>query len=1332
MKSSISKKLGILFTVFTILIVVGIFTIPRLINLNNYSHLIVKTIEKATGGKITVGNISWGIANGIWLEVDEFSIADASAFPADVKLSRISASVSITPLLAKKVVLKKLLLESPEVRIRLEPRTGGDQRSVEELTSRSHKTETHSGDEGQPNASSSKTKVTKDNGSPTATTKPAGIHLPVEIEIEQLAVEIGRLELDDAVALPGQTLVHVFTDVNLTGTNLVPGQEMAFNLALRDKAPSGLGRLMIQGTFSGLTDILTLENPNLKLKAVLTSLNMEAIKPYLINSLLRKRLNGSLSMEINYQGDLNKNQRATGLIDLSRITYTDPSFWEASLPGQKTTLTYQVKFDPHDLAVEKIALKLGSLSLSARADVHSLDKDPVIKNAEVSYDLPLPHLIPLIPLKLLGKNAGVIRSILEGGGRITANNMILPEIRLTKLPATLTSLLVGIEMTAQIVDVSVRPTPKMPKIENITGTFQLANGIAQVKGLKTRIASVNLPEISAKITNLEEKPKIDAHLNGRFSMDGNADEKLAALLREIGVEKLVGAAEVDLAVALETARPEDFQLQGNLRLRDIQIKTVYTPAQLQGFNADITIKPNVANISQASTTVKLPTGATSHGRQFKLKLQGRVDGWRRKPAVTLQNLKTSPISLPLLASVVPWEKFEKSARAVKETLLSGGTVTVEDMALPKISLSKPPKNFAKLLPKVKFAASFVDLTVPLGSTQPKIEGITARVTLENNVLTANNVHAKLGPLSLSALNIHATNIADYPKVSLSAKGPLQVTATSDAKVEKLLMKHGLKSLSGSAVVDLSADFDLHKPKSWNANGSLVLNNVRAKTHPAAVFVDSLKGTVKYNRKKTTDIIAQDITARINQAPVRLSGKLIGIGTSKVTASARAYTKQLDLGHLTALLPALKDLKLRGMLDMDLDMHVPYNTLGKSRLKGTLKIGNASFQLAANDLIVDKGNTEIELNGSTAKIKTMTMHVNDQKVALSGQLSGFEEPKLNLLVTSRDLNLDRLLPHDKPEKPLPKPVKDKGGQTKDKPVPAKKVGTAELPPLAHKLTAVLQVKANQGQYKGLQFQKLKLNILYKHGVIESYYLNLGTGDSHIETKGSANLQDLDHIKFTVDPDVNALQIGKVAPLFGIDKLPLNGPMSLKGQLRGRTGNTKELLGSLDGHLNAEIGPGYLNKIGKVGEMLAKLFSTVHIRSIFSGRMFKDLSGKGIPFQTIKGQISFERGTLNLNKLHLGSDAMNVDGQGTIDLVNQKLNIIALLKPLVTVDKTLNLIPIVGKAAEHMTQIRMDVEGSLKDPKIYTAEIKEFGKSLEGPAKALETILKDVGKGLKKIF
>jgi len=74
--------------------------------------------------------------------------------------------------------------------------------------------------------------------------------------------------------------------------------------------------------------------------------------------------------------------------------------------------------------------------------------------------------------------------------------------------------------------------------------------------------------------------------------------------------------------------------------------------------------------------------------------------------------------------------------------------------------------------------------------------------------------------------------------------------------------------------------------------------------------------------------------------------------------------------------------------------------------------------------------------------------------------------------------------------------------------------------------------------------------------------------------------LDHIPFKMDPDISALPLEKIASLSGIDKLPLSGPMSLKGRLRGHTVSSKELLASLDGDLNAEIGPGALNKIGKV--------------------------------------------------------------------------------------------------------------------------------------------------------
>jgi uncharacterized protein YhdP len=421
-----------------------------------------------------------------------------------------------------------------------------------------------------------------------------------------------------------------------------------------------------------------------------------------------------------------------------------------------------------------------------------------------------------------------------------------------------------------------------------------------------------------------------------------------------------------------------------------------------------------------------------------------------------------------------------------------------------------------------------------------------------------------------------------------------------------------------------------------------------------------------------------------------------------------------------------------MLDMDLDVHVPYSVPAKSRLKGTVTTRNAGFQLASSNLTVAKGNLDVTLTGNSANIKSMTLQVNDQKVALSGQISNPVEPRVKMLVTAPDLNLDRLLPPDKAAKPSSAPSKGKENQSAKKPATDKKTGKAELPPMARKLTADLQVKAGRGQYKGLQFEKLNLNLLYKRGVIESYDVNFDIDKGHIATKGSADLRDLDHIRFAVDPNISALPLEKVTPAFGIDNFPLNGPLTLKGQLRGRTGSTREILGSLNGEVGATLGPGNLHKVGKAGEFIAKLSSMAHISSLFSGRLFKDLSNQGIPFETITAQTSFDKGTLNLNKLHFSSDAMTVDGQGTIDLVKQNLNMEALLVPLVTVDKALNYLPIFGKALEDVTKIQIDVEGPLEDPKIHTAEVREIGKGIGTEVKKPKTILEDIGKDLKKIF
>jgi hypothetical protein len=690
------------------------------------------------------------------------------------------------------------------------------------------------------------------------------------------------------------------------------------------------------------------------------------------------------------------------------------------------------------------------------------------------------------------------------------------------------------------------------------------------------------------------------------------------------------------------------------------------------------------------------------------------------------------VSLRDLIPLVPWKKMGESAKLVKETFFAGGNLNIADLTLPDINLSKLAKDPKHLLPNVKLTASFDDITVPSLQSLPKIEALTGRVNLENDVLTADNLRAVVGPLSLPAVSIHATNISGNPKVGLIAKGPLKVAATSDAQIEKLLLKYGLKSLTGSADIDMRAEFDQRKPKSWVANGSLMIKGVRAETHPEAVVMENLKGNLNFSRKKTMTVTAEDITAQINRAPVRLSGKLINIGSPEMLVSAKAYARKLDLAHLAKLLPALKDMKLGGTLDMDLDVHVPYAAPGKSRLDGTLTANNIRFELAANDLTVEKGNSEIKLTGKRARIKSMTVHVNGQKLAVSGKFSNPVKPKAKLLITSPDLNLDRLLPRQKAEKPASKPSKEKGVQTQKKPAPASKPGKAELPPFARKLTADIQVTADQGQFKGMQFQKLILNLLYKRGVIKNYNLKFAVDEGRIATKGSADLRNLDRIKFVVNPDIKALQLDTVAPLFGYEKSPISGPLTLNGRLRGHTGSTKALLKSLVGKLNADLGPGLLNKIGPLGETFAKLLSLIKVQNLLFGRMGADLNDEGVPYHQIRAQAAFGKGVMNLTRAHLQSDAIDVKSQGSIDFANQRLDMGAYLKPMATIDKALHLIPIVGQAAQAVTEIQIEIEGSLADPKIHAAPIKQIGDNIEDEAKEPGDILKGFGKELKKIF
>jgi hypothetical protein len=1229
--------------------------VPRLLDPDRWHNRIVSELEKTLGGKVSIEDISWGFLGGLWLEVDGFEITGASAFPLDFKLSRLYADVAILPLLKRKIVLRHLSLESPDVRLRLQPE------------------------------SQEATQVKKPL---PAGAEPTGIGLP--IEVEDLRVTNGRVRMEDSLTLPGKPVARDFGDMVIKASNLAPGREMSFDISMKDRDVQGLGVFKAQGSFAGLTDSLALRDPKLTVHATFSAVQTDALKPYLGKASWVQQLRGSLSMTLNYEGDLGSHHRAEGSLDLSDVAFSYPSLWETALSGTETKISFRADLKDDDLTVERIEVKVGGFSFRAKGGVASLKKRPVIKNASFSSEVPLRDSVALFPWKVLADSAPFVRSVFEGGGKVEIEQALLPPIDLTEPPATAVALLNAIESTSRILGVSVELAPGIPRIKDIDIHVRLALGTARVQVMKARFTTVDLPSISGQVAELFESPLIDVTVKGPVQVSGQPPGDLGAFFRRCGLEEVDGSVDLDAAVVVDTSQPESFQVRGNAVLRDVLAKASVSPARIEGLNADLSVTPEVAKVTNLFTAVSIPAETSVSVGRFDLRLEARVDEWSQRPAVTLQRMKTSPVALPVVASLIPWEKLGKSAEPVKQTLLNGGTVVIEEAALPKVELLNLPKSPAELLPNAKVAAGFAGLEIEPDPSLPGVEDIRGRITLENGVLTAAGVQGRMGPLSLPDLNIRVSRLDSRPKVAVRAKGPVHLAATSDGRVEELLKRYGLKSLVVSAGVDVRADFDELQQGGWDAQGSLVLAGLRAESFSEGVVMDNLQGRVMVKHKRGIDITAENVRGQVNKAPVGVSGKLQGAGTPDLVVDMKANAKHLNLAHLAELSPSLKKLGLAGTVDMDLDIYIPYATAMKSRLNGMLATRGLRFQLAHLDL--KEGDSELTLAGNSALIKKAQVRINETLLAATGRIANPVEPNVELLVTSSDLDLDRLIPSTRGEGPGDNPSQEKGGHGPEKTV------EREWPPTLLKTEAHVKVNAARGRYRGLEFRNLKLDATYDRGVIEQFAMIMDTEGGQVAMTGSGDIRNPKDMAFTVSPNVESLLVERIAAVFEVPDVSVSGPISASGRLQGRAGSAKGILANLQGNLDAQIGPGRIARIGRGGAFLARILSLTSIRGILTGSVFENFAANGLPFQTMAMQTTFNNGNMDLTSFRFVSNAVNLNAQGRINLLEGQMDVGTRLRPLGAASTVMGFVPLVGKVAAGLTEIHFNLSGSLDDPRV----------------------------------
>lgn len=173
--------------------------------------------------------------------------------------------------------------------------------------------------------------------------------------------------------------------------------------------------------------------------------------------------------------------------------------------------------------------------------------------------------------------------------------------------------------------------------------------------------------------------------------------------------------------------------------------------------------------------------------------------------------------------------------------------------------------------------------------------------------------------------------------------------------------------------------------------------------------------------------------------------------------------------------------------------------------------------------------------------------------------------------------------------------------------------------------------------------------------------------------------------------------------------LSGNMQSDFFVRGRVGKT--FLDTSSGGIHLEVKDGVLRKF----QFLSKVFSLLNVSQILTLKL-PDMSLEGMPFNRLEGSFSLDKGELASQDLFIESNAMNLSLVGKMNLKTDQVDAILGVKPLRTVDKIVTNIPIAGwlltGKEKALITAHFKISGDLHNPEVSAIPVSSISGQVLG--------------------